>query len=440
MGNPWPDRLRLPGLSADGAPYDGANSLPDVGPKPGNLGPVGRPRRAPVAGRRALLQSRAAAGLRPRLHDGRRRLPQRRRPAQLRLSAIQHVASVPAADLRPGRRHARRSKATSGNSRASATSRASRCRSANSPCRTSSTTTPTPAIPRVDFLNLSIWASGAFDYPADSVGFTWGVTAELNQPNWSARLGYFLVPRVSDNDAYDLALVCAAAAMSASSSCAITPYDRPGAVRFGAWLNSAIAGSYNDAVALAAHNPGLTANDTMPWTRRAASSTALSQPRARAQRRCRRLRALQLERRPHRDHVLHRHRYQPVGRPVDQGRVVGAAQRHDRHRAARSTTSRATMPTSWRLAGSASRSATARSPTPRRSWARPTIPCGLPRASSSPPTISSWPIPPTTPCAGRCTSSADACWQVLGDPCPHAGARRERHGDTADQPSVVPRA
>ena len=45
------------------------------------------------------------------------------------------------------------------------------------------------------------------------------------------------------------------------------PYDRPGAVRLGAWFNRAFAGSYNDAVALAAINPGLTANDTIPLTR-----------------------------------------------------------------------------------------------------------------------------------------------------------------------------
>ena len=28
--------------------------------------------------------------------------------------------------------------------------------------------------PRIDFLNWSIWASGAFDYPADRLGLTWG--------------------------------------------------------------------------------------------------------------------------------------------------------------------------------------------------------------------------------------------------------------------------
>jgi len=36
--------------------------------------------------------------------------------------------------------------------------------------------------PRVDFLNFSIWAAGAFDYAADSVGYTWGVAGELNGP------------------------------------------------------------------------------------------------------------------------------------------------------------------------------------------------------------------------------------------------------------------
>jgi high affinity Mn2+ porin len=121
--------------------------------------------------------------------------------------------------------------------------------------------------PRVDFLNFAIWSSGAFDYPANSLGFTWGVSAELNQPNWSARLGYFLVPRTTDNDAYDLALMRRGGYV-AELELRYTPYDRPGAVRLGTWLNSTFAGSYNDAVSLLARNPGLTADDTMPWTRR----------------------------------------------------------------------------------------------------------------------------------------------------------------------------
>ena len=37
-----------------------------------------------------------------------------------------------------------------------------------------------PRIRAIDFLNWSIWALGAFDYAADRVGLTYGVSAELN--------------------------------------------------------------------------------------------------------------------------------------------------------------------------------------------------------------------------------------------------------------------
>jgi high affinity Mn2+ porin len=120
--------------------------------------------------------------------------------------------------------------------------------------------------PRVDFLNWSIWAAGAFDYAADSVGFTWGIAAELNQPNWAVRLGYFLEPAFSDTNVFDLALVSRGGYVG-ELELRFAPHGRPGAVRLGAWLNRAFAGSYNDAVALAALNPGLTANDTIAQTR-----------------------------------------------------------------------------------------------------------------------------------------------------------------------------
>jgi hypothetical protein len=40
-------------------------------------------------------------------------------------------------------------------------------------------------------MNWSIWAPGAFDYAADKLGLTYGMTAELNQKNWALRGGYF---------------------------------------------------------------------------------------------------------------------------------------------------------------------------------------------------------------------------------------------------------
>ena len=120
--------------------------------------------------------------------------------------------------------------------------------------------------PRFDFLNWSIWAAGAFDYAADSVGYTWGVAIEVNRPSWAVRLGYFLEPALTDTNSFDMNLFTRGSYV-AEMELRYRPYDRPGAVRLGAWFNRAFAGSYNDAVALASINPGLTANDTIPLTR-----------------------------------------------------------------------------------------------------------------------------------------------------------------------------
>ncbi len=120
--------------------------------------------------------------------------------------------------------------------------------------------------PRIDFLNWSIWASGAFDYPADRLGLTWGVVAELNQPRWAARAGYFLVGNQPNANTFDLNLFTRGGYVG-ELELRFRPYDRPGVLRFGSWLTSTYAGSYDQAVLLAAINPGLDANDTIAWTR-----------------------------------------------------------------------------------------------------------------------------------------------------------------------------
>ena len=122
--------------------------------------------------------------------------------------------------------------------------------------------------PRVDFLNWSVWAAGAFDYPADKIGLTYGVTAELNQPNWTLLAGYFLVGNQPNSNVFDMNLL-ARGGYAAELELRFRPYNRPGAVRLGSWLTSTFAGSYNDAVALAALDPTmtLTANDTIAQTR-----------------------------------------------------------------------------------------------------------------------------------------------------------------------------
>ena len=120
--------------------------------------------------------------------------------------------------------------------------------------------------PRIDFLNWSIWASGAFDYPADRLGLTWGLTAELNRKDWSVRAGYFLVPFESNANTLDTALFVRGGYVG-ELEMRYKPFGREGSFRLGTWLNSVYSGSYNDATALANPALGLNANDTMPWTR-----------------------------------------------------------------------------------------------------------------------------------------------------------------------------
>jgi high affinity Mn2+ porin len=120
--------------------------------------------------------------------------------------------------------------------------------------------------PRVGFLNWSLWAAGAFDYPADKIGLTYGVTAELNQPLWAARAGYFLVGNQPNANVFDMNLFVRGGYV-AELELRFKPFNRPGAAKLGSWLTNTFAGSYNDAVALAALTPGLTANDTIAQTR-----------------------------------------------------------------------------------------------------------------------------------------------------------------------------
>lgn len=52
--------------------------------------------------------------------------------------------------------------------------------------------------PRTQFLNWSIWANGAWDYPANTRGYTYGAVAEWDVPNWAIRLASVAVPRIAN--------------------------------------------------------------------------------------------------------------------------------------------------------------------------------------------------------------------------------------------------
>lgn len=53
--------------------------------------------------------------------------------------------------------------------------------------------------PRTQFMNWALVSNEAWDYPADSVGYTTGIAVELNQPRWALRYGFFQMSGVQNS-------------------------------------------------------------------------------------------------------------------------------------------------------------------------------------------------------------------------------------------------
>jgi high affinity Mn2+ porin len=109
--------------------------------------------------------------------------------------------------------------------------------------------------PRTQFMNWGLMANEAWDYPADSLGYETGFAAELNQPRWAVRYGFFQVPRWSNGMAQDQRYL-AAWGMVTELERRFALGGHPGAVRFLAFVNRAHMGSYQDAL----NNPVRPAN------------------------------------------------------------------------------------------------------------------------------------------------------------------------------------
>lgn len=112
--------------------------------------------------------------------------------------------------------------------------------------------------PRTQFMSWGLMANEAWDYPADSLGYETGFAVELNQPKWALRYGFFQMPKVSNGTAQDMHYLDAWG-MVAEFERRFVLHERPGAVRFLAFLNQAHMGSYQEAVDNAART-GLPAN------------------------------------------------------------------------------------------------------------------------------------------------------------------------------------
>ncbi|GLI94283.1 carbohydrate porin [Methylocystis echinoides] len=104
---------------------------------------------------------------------------------------------------------------------------------------------------RNGFLNNSINTMGAFDYPADPWGYTFGVTGELKYDRWSVRSSVFQLPDYPDARTFEMkprtGYEAVAEIEERHEIC-----DQPGRLKFLVFANDAHMGRYDQALALAA--------------------------------------------------------------------------------------------------------------------------------------------------------------------------------------------
>ena len=100
---------------------------------------------------------------------------------------------------------------------------------------------------RTQFLNWALVNNGAWDYPADSKGYTVGLALELNQEEWAARLGSFMVPRVANGPDLDLHFWKAFGTVGELER-RYEILNRKGVIRLLGFINRAHMGKYKDAI------------------------------------------------------------------------------------------------------------------------------------------------------------------------------------------------
>lgn len=100
---------------------------------------------------------------------------------------------------------------------------------------------------RTQFLNWALMDNGAWDYPADTRGYTWGIAAEIHQQLWALRMYAVMVPLEANGMMMDGYLARANAEALELEYHYLTS-DRPGEARISGYINNARMGTYRDAL------------------------------------------------------------------------------------------------------------------------------------------------------------------------------------------------
>jgi len=104
--------------------------------------------------------------------------------------------------------------------------------------------------PRTQFMGWGTMYNGAWDYPADTRGYTWGWMHELHFPRWALRYASAAMPRVANGEQFDRRLFRDRSDMVEGELDGHF-HDHPGAVRLLSYFNHADMGNYAEAIRIA---------------------------------------------------------------------------------------------------------------------------------------------------------------------------------------------
>lgn len=105
--------------------------------------------------------------------------------------------------------------------------------------------------PREQFLGWAVMDNGAWDYPADTRGYTWGWVHELHMRHWSLRYASAAEPKIANGLRFDRRLLHDRGDVF-EGELHYNPWLHPGAIRLLGYANHTDSGSYGAALQFAA--------------------------------------------------------------------------------------------------------------------------------------------------------------------------------------------
>jgi high affinity Mn2+ porin len=100
----------------------------------------------------------------------------------------------------------------------------------------------------LQFLNWTVDNNGAYDYAANTRGYTWGAIATYLSPRWAVRYAFAMMPKVANGPNLDANLFRANGQnLELEYRRGLLPHS-DGAIRFLSYLNTADMGNYQDSI------------------------------------------------------------------------------------------------------------------------------------------------------------------------------------------------